>query len=98
MSKSKSEKIRLYREADIDWKKLSAIGIERDDLEIDGHLDPLLRGERTGPVHYSLLMPGVDIELDATLQLFPCKGGSPVLEITGVGLAEGSDSDSFQGQ
>jgi len=62
---------------------LAAIGILRDDLELEGCLDALLQGRKAGPVHLSLVLLGMEVELDATLQLVPGKD-APLLEITGM--------------
>ena len=83
MAKQNSERTRLFREADINWEELAAIGIERNDLELDGDLESLLCGEMVGPMYLSLSLLGVEMELDATLQLIPGKD-SPVLEVTGL--------------
>ena len=72
-----------FREEDIDWNELAGIGILRDELEEAGELDALLRGEKTGILSLALVLLGVDIIMDATLQLVDSKG-SPILEVVGI--------------
>ena len=43
----------------------------------------MLRGEKTGVVSLSLVLLGVDVVMDATLQLVR-KNDSPLLEIIGI--------------
>ena len=50
---------------------------------MSGELDTLLRGEKTKVMPLSLVLLGVDVVMDATLQLVR-KGESPLLEIQGV--------------
>lgn len=69
----------------VNWEELSAIGILRDELELDGHLDTLLKGERTDVISLRLSTLGIDMEVDATLRFVrKGKGESPILEITGI--------------
>jgi hypothetical protein len=72
-----------FSEKDVNWDELSAIGILRDELAASGELDTLLKGEKTGTLSLQLILLGVDIEMDATLQLVG-GGESPILEITGI--------------
>ena len=51
--------------------------------ELSGELDTLLRGEKTKVMSLSLVLLGVDVVMDATLQLVR-KGEAPLLEIQGV--------------
>jgi hypothetical protein len=76
-----------FMEESIDWNELAGIGILRDELEQAGELDTLLRGEKTGILSLALVLLGVDIVMDATLQLVDSKG-SPILEIVGIDAAE----------
>lgn len=76
-----------FREEDINWDELAGIGILRDELEMEGELDALLNGEKTGVLSLSLVLLGVDIVMDATLQLIDSKG-SPILEIIGIDSPE----------
>jgi len=76
-----------FEEKDVNWDELSAIGILRDELEQSGELETLLKGEKTGVISMQLILLGVDVEMDATLQLVR-KGEEPVLEIIGISPAE----------
>lgn len=73
-----------FNPEDVDWGELASIGILRDELEMAGELDTLLKGEKTGVIPLSLVLLGVDVVLDATLQLVPRDGSAPLLEIIGV--------------
>jgi hypothetical protein len=68
-----------FKAEDVDWEELSGIGILKDELE----LETLLSGEKTAVIPLSLVLLGVDVVMDATLQLVR-SGDSPLLEITGV--------------
>ena len=72
-----------FKAEDVDWNELAAIGILKDELEMAGELDTLLKGEKTGVIPLSLVLLGVDVVMDATLQLVR-KGQAPLLEIQGV--------------
>ena len=72
-----------FKAEDVDWDELAAIGIQKDELEMAGELDTLLRGERTKVIPLSLVLLGVDVVMDATLRLVR-KGEAPLLEIQGV--------------
>ena len=72
-----------FKAEDVDWNELAAIGILKDELEMAGELDTLLKGEKTGVIPLSLVFLGVDVVMDATLQLVR-KGEAPLLEIQGV--------------
>lgn len=72
-----------FKAEDVDWNELAAIGILKDELEMAGELDTLLRGDKTGVIPLSLVLLGVDVVMDATLQLVR-KGEAPLLEIHGV--------------
>ena len=76
-----------FEEKDVNWDELSAIGILRDELEQSGELETLLKGEKTGVISMQLILLGVDVEMDATLQLIP-GGEEPVLEIIGISPAD----------
>jgi hypothetical protein len=76
-----------FTEKDVNWDELAAIGILRDELELSGELDALLRGEKTGIISMQLILLGVDIVMDATLQLVR-KGEDPILEIIGITPAD----------
>ena len=72
-----------FKVDDVDWDELAGIGILKDELEMAGELDTLLKGEKTGVIPLSLVLLGVDVVMDATLQLVR-KGEAPLLEIQGV--------------
>ena len=72
-----------FQVEDVNWDELSGIGILKDELEQAGELETLLRGEKTGVVSLSLVLLGVDVVMDATLQLVR-KNDSPLLEIIGI--------------
>lgn len=72
-----------FKVEDVNWDELSGIGILKDELEQAGELEALIRGEKTGVVSLSLVLLGVDVVMDATLQLVR-KNDSPLLEIIGI--------------
>lgn len=72
-----------FKAEDVNWDELTAIGILKDELEMAGELDTLLSGEKTNVVSLSLVLLGVDVVMDATLQLVH-KDGEPLLEILGI--------------
>lgn len=76
-----------FKVEDVNWDELSGIGILKDELELTGELDTLLSGEKTNVIPLSLVLLGVDVIMDATLQLIR-KGDSPLLEIVGIQPAE----------
>lgn len=78
------ENIAPFNAEDVDWGELESIGILRDELEMAGELDTLLQGEKTGVISLSLVLLGVDVVLDATLQLVRRDNGEPLLEINGI--------------
>ncbi len=71
-----------FKAEDVNWEELAAIGILKDELEMAGELDTLLSGEKTNVISLSLVLLGVDVVMDATLQLVH-KNNSPLLEING---------------
>ena len=72
-----------FKVEDVNWDELSGIGILKDELEQAGELETLLRGEKTGVVSLSLVLLGVDVVMDASLQLVRMND-SPLLEIIGI--------------
>ena len=72
-----------YKAEDVKWEELAGIGILKDELEMSGELDTLLKGEKTRVMSLSLVLLGVDVVMDATLQLVR-KDGDPLLEILGI--------------
>lgn len=67
----------------INWEELAQIGIHKDKLEESGELETLLSGEETGIIPLQLVLLGIDVDMDATLQLVE-GADSPVLEIKGI--------------
>lgn len=78
------ENIAPFNAEDVNWGELESIGILRDELEMADELDTLLQGEKTGVISLSLVLLGVDVVLDATLQLVRRENGEPLLEIIGI--------------
>jgi hypothetical protein len=76
-----------FNEKDINWEELAAIGILRDELQSNGELETLLNGEKTKIITLELMLLGVDVEMDATLQLIR-RGEEPLLEIIGISPAD----------
>lgn len=72
-----------FKADEVNWAEISDIGIKREELELSGDLDTLLRGEKTKVNPLKLMLLGVDVMMDATLQLVR-KGETPLLEIQGV--------------
>jgi len=72
-----------FNEKEVKWDELAAIGILRDELAASGELETLLKGEKTGVLSLQLILLGVDVEMDATLQLVGNED-EPVLEIIGI--------------
>ena len=73
----------IIKESDVDWKELEGIGIYRDELERNGDLERLLNGEAISVISLHLTLLGIDIIMDATLQIMN-EGGVPMLEICGI--------------
>lgn len=80
---SKGYPVKMYRDSDVKWDELAAINIFKDDLEKSGNLQKLLRGEKTDVINLHLMLLGVDVDLDATLQIVE-QGGTPIVEIIGI--------------
>ena len=72
-----------FKAEDVNWEELAGIGILKDELERSGELDTLLKGEKTRVMSLSLVLLGVDVVMDATLQLVR-KDGDALIEILGV--------------
>lgn len=81
--KKENENDMAFKAEDVNWDKLHDIGIMKDELELSGELDTLLKGEKTKVMPLKLVLLGVDVVMDATLQLVR-KGEAPLLEIQGV--------------
>ncbi len=69
-----------YTVSDKKWDELSDIGVIRDDIELQGQLDKLLRGEKTALMPLQLIVMGQNFSGDATLQLVG-PDDDPILEI-----------------
>jgi len=72
-----------FKVEEIDWRELAVMGVRKEEIKKQGELDTLLSGEKTGVVTLSLVLLGVDVVMDATLQMIR-KDGVPLLEINGV--------------
>ena len=70
-----------FKAEDVNWEELAGIGILKDELEMSGELDTLLKGEKTGVMSLSLVLLGV--VMDAPLQLVRKDDGA-LIEILGV--------------
>jgi hypothetical protein len=82
MTKTDNEK-KPFSISEINWEELAQIGIHKDKLEESGELETLLNGEETGIIPLQLVLLGIDVDMDATLQLVE-GADSPVLEIKGI--------------
>lgn len=67
----------------IKWNELEKIGINREALEESGDLAVLLEGRKTGIQSLHLTCLGIEVVMDATLQLVNNEG-EPQLEIVGI--------------
>ncbi|GAB6119030.1 DUF4099 domain-containing protein [Dysgonomonas termitidis] len=73
----------VFPEETVNWNELEAIGIYKDDLEKKGELESLLNGEKTGSINLHLMLNGINIDLDATLQLIP-QDDLYIVEVRGI--------------
>lgn len=80
------EKRDVFPRESVDWGQLETIGIFREDLEQAGQLERLLGGRQTEAVPLCLMLRGVSLELDATLQLV-LQDEAVVVEIRGIAPA-----------
>lgn len=80
MTKKKNH---VFSQEAVNWNELEAIGIYKNNLENSGELDTLLDGEKTNPVNLHLMLLGIDIDLDATLQLKQ-EDENCIIEIKGI--------------
>ena len=71
------------KESDVNWTELEGIGIIKEDLERNGDLEKLLNGEPVSVISLHLTLLGIDIVMDATLQIVE-DGNVPMLEISGI--------------
>lgn len=47
-----------FKVEDVNWEELAGIGILKDELEMSGELDTLLKGEKTNVIRLSLVLLG----------------------------------------
>ena len=73
----------IIKESDVNWDDLEGIGISKEELERNGDLERLLNGEEVSVISLHLTLLGIDIVMDATLQITN-EGGVPMLEICGI--------------
>lgn len=73
----------VFPQESVNWSELEAIGVYKEDLEKNGQLNLLLNGEKTDPTNLHLMLLGIDIDLDATLQLKQ-ENDICILEIKGI--------------
>ena len=76
-------KIRKIKESDVNWDDMEGIGIRKEELEKSGDLDKLLSGEQVSVISLHLNILGIDIIMDATLQIVE-QDNVPMLEICGI--------------
>lgn len=74
----------IFKEENIDWKRLEEIGISHKQLEAEGNLDLLLQGKETGLIPVRLRTSAIDLTLDATLLLATDGDGKTIMEINGI--------------
>ena len=73
----------LIKESDVNWEDLEGIGIYKEELERNGDLDRLLNGEAVNVISLHLTLLGIDIVMDATLQIVE-ENNVQMLEISGI--------------
>jgi len=71
------------KETDVNWQDLEGVGISKDELERNGDLERLLNGEPINIISLHLTLLGVEIEMDATIQITE-DGNVPMLEISSI--------------
>jgi len=71
------------KESDVNWEDLEGIGISKVELERNGDLERLLNGEPVSVISLHLTLLGIDIVMDATLQIVE-ENNVPILEICGI--------------
>ena len=89
--KNKLDGTTSFSENDVNWEELAAIGILKDELELNGQLEVLLSGKKTDVISLQLILLGVDVVMDATLQLVN-NNEEPLLEIIGINHNDVSDN------
>jgi len=68
-----------FKESEINWDDLEGIGIHKSELDVER----LLNGETVNIISLQLTLLGVEIEMDATIQIVE-EGNVPMLEICGI--------------
>ena len=71
------------KESDVNWIDLEGIGISKEELERNGDLERLLNGEKVSVISLNLTLLGIEIVMDATLQIVD-DNNVPMLEICGI--------------
>ena len=71
------------KESDVNWDDLEGIGISKKELESNGDLERLLNGEPVSVISLHLTLLGLEIVMDATLQIVD-DNNVPILEICGI--------------
>jgi hypothetical protein len=71
------------KDSDVNWQELEDIGILKEELERSGDLEKLLNGEVVSVFSLHLTLLGIDIVMDATLQIVN-DDKVPMLEISGI--------------
>jgi hypothetical protein len=77
-----SNKTRI-QESDVNWDDLEGIGIKKAELERNGDVERLLNGEKVNVISLHLTLLGIEIVMDATLQIVD-DNNVPMLEICGI--------------
>jgi hypothetical protein len=71
------------KESDVNWEDLEGIGIKKEELERNGDVERLLNGEKVNVISLHLTLLGIEIVMDATLQIVD-DNNVPMLEICGI--------------
>ena len=71
------------QESAVNWTDLEEIGVSKSELERNGDMERLLNGEQVSVISLHLTLLGIDIVMDATLQIVD-ENNVPILEICGV--------------
>jgi len=67
----------------VNWADLEEIGVNKEELERNGDMERLLNGEQVSVISLHLTLLGIDIVMDATLQIVD-ENNNPILEICGI--------------
>jgi len=71
------------QESAVNWADLEEIGVNKSELERNGDMERLLNGEQVNVISLHLTLLGIDIVMDATLQIVD-ENNVPILEICGI--------------